>query len=137
MPSAQGLVAALKPELNKIFKPAFLGRMVTIPYYPVRDEALKRIIVLKLEKIKRRLLENHKLELVYDDTLIDTVASRCTEVESGARNIDNILTNTLLPDMSRELLASMAEGRKLSSIRVGIGEGGKFVYTSSRGGGGV
>src|SRR5579864_1095819 len=101
MPSPQGLVAALKPELNKIFKPAFLGRMVTIPYYPVRDEALKKIIILKLEKIKRRLQENHKLELIYDDTLIDTVASRCTEVESGARNIDNILTNTLLPDMSQ------------------------------------
>jgi type VI secretion system protein VasG len=130
MPTPQGLVAALKPELNKIFKPAFLGRMVTIPYYPVRDEALKKIIVLKLDKIKRRLLENHRLELLYDDALIDTVASRCTEVESGARNIDNILTNTLLPDMSRELLASMAEGRKLNSIRVGIGEGGKFVYNS-------
>jgi type VI secretion system protein VasG len=130
MPTPQGLVAALKPELNKIFKPAFLGRMVTIPYYPVRDEALKRIIILKLEKIKRRLRENHKLELLYDDALIDTVASRCTEVESGARNIDNILTNTLLPDMSRELLASMAEGRKLTTIRVGIGEGGKFVYNS-------
>jgi type VI secretion system protein VasG len=130
MPTPQGLVAALKPELNKIFKPAFLGRMVTIPYYPIRDEALKKIIVLKLDKIKRRLLENHRLELLYDDALIDTVASRCTEVESGARNIDNILTNTLLPDMSRELLASMAEGRKLSSIRVGIGEGGKFVYNS-------
>jgi type VI secretion system protein VasG len=130
MPSPQGLVAALKPELNKIFKPAFLGRMVTIPYYPVRDEALKRIIILKLEKIKRRLMENHRLALTYDDSLIETIASRCTEVESGARNIDNILTNTLLPDMSRELLASMAEGRKLSSIRVGIGEGGKFVYSS-------
>ena len=130
MPTPQGLVAALKPELNKIFKPAFLGRMVTIPYYPIRDEALKKIIVLKLDKIKRRLLENHRLELLYDDALIDTVASRCTEVESGARNIDNILTNTLLPDMSRELLASMAEGRKLNSIRVGIGEGGKFVYNS-------
>jgi len=129
-PTPQGLVAALKPELNKIFKPAFLGRMVTIPYYPIRDEALKKIIVLKLDKIKRRLLENHRLELLYDDALIDTVASRCTEVESGARNIDNILTNTLLPDMSRELLASMAEGRKLSSIRVGIGDGGKFVYNS-------
>jgi type VI secretion system protein VasG len=128
-PSPQGLVAALKPELNKIFKPAFLGRMVLIPYYPVRDEALKRIIVLKLEKIRRRLRENHKLELIYDDALIDSVASRCTEVESGARNIDNILTNTLLPDMSRELLASMAEGRHLGSIRVGIGEGGSFVYS--------
>ena len=130
MPGPQGLVAALKPELNKIFKPAFLGRMVTIPYYPVRDEALKRIIILKLEKIKRRLMENHRLALTYDDSLIETIASRCTEVESGARNIDNILTNTLLPDMSRELLASMAEGRKLSSIRVGIGDGGKFVYSS-------
>jgi type VI secretion system protein VasG len=128
-PSPQGLVAALKPELNKIFKPAFLGRMVLIPYYPVRDEALKRIIVLKMEKIRRRLRENHKLELIYDDALIDSVASRCTEVESGARNIDNILTNTLLPDMSRELLASMAEGRHLGSIRVGIGEGGSFVYS--------
>jgi len=129
-PSPQGLVSALKPELNKIFKPAFLGRMVLIPYYPVRDEALKRIIVLKLEKIRRRLHENHKLELIYDDALIESVAGRCTEVESGARNIDNILTNTLLPDMSRELLASMAEGRQLGSIRVGIGEGGKFLYNS-------
>ena len=129
MPSAQGLVSALKPELNKIFKPAFLGRMVAIPYYPVRDEALKKIIVLKMEKIRRRVRENHKLELIYDDALIETVASRCTEVESGARNIDNILTNTLLPDMSRELLSSMAEGRQLSSIRVGIGEGGSFVYS--------
>ena len=129
MPSPQGLVTALKPELNKIFKPAFLGRMVVIPYYPVRDEALKRIIVLKLEKIRRRVRENHKLELIYDDALIDSVASRCTEVESGARNIDNILTNTLLPDMSRELLSSMAEGRQLTSIRVGIGEGGSFVYS--------
>jgi type VI secretion system protein VasG len=128
-PSPQGLVSALKPELNKIFKPAFLGRMVLIPYYPVRDEALKRIIVLKLEKIRRRLQENHKLELIYDEALIDSVASRCTEVESGARNIDNILTNTLLPDMSRELLANMAEGRQLGSIRVGIGEGGSFVYS--------
>ncbi len=129
MPSAQGLVSALKPELNKIFKPAFLGRMVVIPYYPVRDEALKKIIVLKMEKIRRRVRENHKLELIYDDALIETVASRCTEVESGARNIDNILTNTLLPDMSRELLSSMAEGRQLSSIRVGIGDGGSFVYS--------
>jgi type VI secretion system protein VasG len=129
MPSPQGLVTALKPELNKIFKPAFLGRMVLIPYYPVRDEALKRIIVLKLEKIRKRVRENHKLELIYDDALIESVASRCTEVESGARNIDNILTNTLLPDMSRELLSSMAEGRQLASIRVGIGEGGSFVYS--------
>lgn len=128
-PSPQGLVAALKPELNKIFKPAFLGRMVTVPYYPVRDEALKKIIVLKLGKIQRRIQENHKINLTYDDALIDEVARRCTEVESGARNVDNILTNTMLPDISRQILGRMAEGEKLNSIHVGIGADGVFAYS--------
>ncbi len=128
MPSPEAMVKTIKPELNKIFKPAFLGRMVIIPYYPVRDEALKQIVRLKLGKIKRRLQENHKIELVHDESLINEVANRCTEVESGARNVDNILTNTLLPDISRRILASLAEGEKLSSIQVSIGENGQFVY---------
>jgi type VI secretion system protein VasG len=127
-PSAPGLVQALKPEMNKIFKPAFLGRMVVVPYYPVRDEALKKIIVLKLGKIQRRIQENHKISLNYDDKLVDEVAKRCTEVESGARNVDNILTNTLLPDISRQILGRMAEGEKLSAIQVGVGEDGAFAY---------
>ena len=126
--SAEGTGAGLKPELNKIFKPAFLGRMVIIPYYPMRDEALKKIIELKLSKIQRRIEENHKISLTYDDALVDEVASRCTEVESGARNVDNILTNTLLPDISRQILGRMAEGEKLTSIHVGIGDDGEFVY---------
>ena len=129
IPGPQGLVQALKPELNKIFKPAFLGRMMIVPYFPVRDEALKRIVVLKLDKIKRRLQENHAVALHYDDTLITEVAKRCTEVESGARNVDNILSNTLLPEVSRELLGRMAEGLALESITVGIGADGKFTYT--------
>jgi type VI secretion system protein VasG len=128
-PSPSALVQALKPEMNKIFKPAFLGRMVVVPYYPVRDEALKKIIVLKLGKIQRRIQENHKIGLTYDDRFIDAVASRCTEVESGARNVDNILTNSLLPDISRQILGRMAEGEKLSSISVGIGESGEFTYS--------
>ena len=128
-PSPAGLVNALKPDLNKIFKPAFLGRMVVVPYYPVRDEALKKIIVLKLGKIQRRVQENHKINLTYDDKLIEEVARRCTEVESGARNVDNILTNSLLPDISRQILGRMAEGEKLSSIHVGIGADGAFVYS--------
>jgi type VI secretion system protein VasG len=128
-PSPQGLVNALKPELNKIFKPAFLGRMVVVPYYPVRDEALKKIIVLKLGKIQRRVQENHKISLTYDDKMIEEVAKRCTEVESGARNVDNILTNSLLPDISRQLLTRMAEGEKLSAIHVGIGADGQFSYS--------
>jgi type VI secretion system protein VasG len=127
-PSPRGLIEAIKPEMNKIFKPAFLGRMVLIPYYPVRDEALKQIIRLKLGKIQRRIKENHKIALTYDDTFLNEVASRCTEVESGARNVDNILTNSLLPDISRTILGSMAEGEKMSSIHVSVGEDGAFVY---------
>jgi len=103
--------------------------MVVVPYYPVRDEALKKIIVLKLGKIQRRVQENHKINLHYDDQLIDEVAHRCTEVESGARNVDNILTNSLLPDISRQILTRMAEGERLSSIRVGISENGAFAYS--------
>jgi type VI secretion system protein VasG len=128
-PSAAALVQTLKPELNKIFKPAFLGRMVIVPYYPVRDEALKSIIRLKLGKIQRRILENHRINLNYDNRLVDEVAKRCTEVESGARNVDNILTNSLLPDISRQILGRMAEGEKLHSIDVGIGENGAFSYS--------
>jgi type VI secretion system protein VasG len=131
-PSPHALIEAIKPEMNKIFKPAFLGRMVSIPYYPVRDEALKQIIRLKLGKIQRRLKENHKIELTYDDAFLDAVASRCTEVESGARNVDNILTNTLLPDLSRKILGSMAEGEKMTAVSVTVGENGDFVYGFAR-----
>jgi type VI secretion system protein VasG len=128
-PTPDGLVKALKPELNKIFKPAFLGRLVIIPYYPIRDEALKQIIVLKLAKIQRRLEENHKIKLSWDAALLDEVASRCTEVESGARNVDNILTNSLLPDLSRRLLDGIAGGAKPSAIHIRIGENGAFEYS--------
>ena len=118
----------MRPELNKIFKPAFLGRMVLIPYYPIREDSLKLIIELKLGRIRKRIEENHKIRLTYEPALVDTVATRCTEVESGARNVDNILTNTLLPDISRQLLGRMAEGEKVTSIHVGIGADGAFVY---------
>ena len=129
MPTAEGIIRAMRPELNKIFKPAFLGRMVLIPYYPIRDNFLKMIIELKLKKIQKRIEENHKIALTYDPALVDTVATRCTEVESGARNVDNILTNTLLPDISRQLLGKMAEGEKVGRVHVGIGVDGAFVYS--------
>jgi type VI secretion system protein VasG len=132
-PSPEGLVKALKPELDKVFKPAFLGRLVITPYYPIQDEALKQIIVLKLAKIQRRIQETHKLRLTYDAALVEEVARRCTEVESGARNVDNILTNTLLPDISCRLLEAFAEGIRPSSIHVSIGENGAFVYDQADG----
>jgi type VI secretion system protein VasG len=128
MPGPDGIAKALKPELDKIFKPAFLGRLVIIPYFPVRDEALKKIIRLKLGKVQKRIRENHRIDLNYNEALIDEVARRCTEVESGARNVDNILTNTLLPEVSRQILGRMAEGERLSSIHVSIGPNGSFAY---------
>jgi type VI secretion system protein VasG len=127
-PSPEGLVKALKPELNKIFKPAFMGRLVTVPYFPLRDEAMKQIVTLKLGKIQRRIRESHKIELSYDPAVIAEVAKRCTEVESGARNVDNILTNTMLPDVSRYLLGRMAERQKAAAIHVSVGENGSFAY---------
>ncbi|MGB2645369.1 MAG: type VI secretion system ATPase TssH [Candidatus Acidiferrum sp.] len=127
-PSAEGLARALKPELNKIFKPAFMGRLVTVPYFPLRDEAMKQIVTLKLAKIQRRIRDNHKIELTYDPAVVAEVARRCTEVESGARNVDNILTNTMLPDVSRYLLGRMAERQKPASIHVSVSPDGSFAY---------
>jgi type VI secretion system protein VasG len=129
MPEQQGLVKAIKPELDKIFKPAFLGRLVVIPYFPIRDEALKKIIVLKLAKIQRRLQESHRVTLTYDAALVDEVARRCTEVESGARNVDNILTNTMLPEISTQILGKIAEGLKPDAVHVAVGENGEFTYS--------
>jgi type VI secretion system protein VasG len=135
MPDHDGLVKALKPELNKIFKPAFLGRMVIIPYFPILDDAMKQIIRLKLGKIERRLNETHRVVLKYDDAMVDEVAQRCTEVESGARNVDNILTNTLLPEISIRLLESIADGSMPDAVRVAVGDGGSFQYSVELGSG--
>jgi type VI secretion system protein VasG len=129
IPDWEDMVAALKPELNKVFKPAFLGRLVTIAYFPIRDEALRKIIVLKLGKIQKRLHESHQVRLTYTGDVVEEIAGRCTEVESGARNVDNILTNTLLPELSMMMLGRIAEGRKLESIDVGVGGDGNFTYS--------
>jgi type VI secretion system protein VasG len=128
LPDPEDLIKTLKPQLNRIFKPAFLGRLVIIPYFPVRDEALKKIVVLKLAKIQRRLKEGHKVDLTYSEELVDEVAERCTEVESGARNVDNILTNTLLPAVSREILSRIARQESIASIHVSVSDDGSFTY---------
>ena len=128
MPDSAGMLTALKPELNKIFKPAFLGRLLIIPYFPVRDEALKQIIRLKLGKIQKRLLETHKVRLVYDAVLLNEIAGRCTEVESGARNVDNILSNTMLPELSRQILTQLAGGEKADRVTISVKDGA-LTYT--------
>jgi len=129
MPTPEGLIRAIKPELDKVFKPAFLGRMILAPYFPLRDEVMRTIINLKMGRIARRMKSTHGIDFTWDDSVVEEVAKRCTEVESGARNVDNILTNTMLPDMSRQVLERIAEGRAIQSMRVGLAPDGSFLYS--------
>ncbi|WP_141291463.1 AAA family ATPase, partial [Ideonella azotifigens] len=128
-PEAEALAEALRPVLYKSFKPAFLGRMKVIPYYAIGDEALDSIIRLKLDRIARRVGSNHQAEFAYDDKLVDAVLARCTEVDTGARNVDHILNGTLLPEIAGQVLARMAEGQAVQRIKVSAGKSGDFKYT--------
>jgi type VI secretion system protein VasG len=101
--------------------------MKIVPYYPITDENMKRIVRLKLDRIVKRMKENRDVDFIYDDAIVDAIASRCTDVDSGARNADNIMTNTLLPEMSRELLSRQAQGEQIKRVTVSMdGEG--FAY---------
>jgi type VI secretion system protein VasG len=129
LPTAEALEEMLRPHLMKQFKPAFLGRLKVIPYFPMTDDVLVQIIELKLGKIGQRIAVNHKAEFAYDEALVDAVLARCTEVDSGARNVDNILNGTLLPEIAESVLARMAEGTVIAEIKVGASKDGKFAYT--------
>ncbi len=128
MPDAEGFVTAVFPELLKTFKPAFLGRVTILPYYPLSDDVMRRIIGLKLAKIGRRVAENYKATFAYCPEVVETIARRCTEVDTGARNIDHILTRTMLPEMSAEFLGRMAEGKAIAAVNVTVGEDEAFRY---------
>ena len=128
-PSSDDLAEALRPVLYKTFKPAFLGRMKVIPYYAIGDDALDKIIRLKLDRIGARVGVNHQAEFVYDTKLVDAVLARCTEVDTGARNVDHILNGTLLPEIAGHVLARMADGRAVNRIKVSAGKNGDFKYT--------
>jgi len=127
-PDPPTLAESLRPELLKVFKPAFLGRMVVIPYYPLADDVLRQIIKLQLGRIADRFRQNHRAEFAYDDAVIEAVRGRCREVESGARNVDHILTGKLLPEISRQILGRMAEGQPISRVRISVDGGGEFQY---------
>ncbi len=128
-PEPDAFIEALFPELLKTFKPAFLGRVAVIPYYPLSDEVLRRIVELKLGKVAKRVVENYRAKFSYAPELVETIAARCTEVDTGARNVDHILTRSLLPELSAEFLSYLAEGKEISDVHIGIDADQKFVYT--------
>lgn len=127
MPSPEGIAKALREPLLKVFPAALLGRIVTIPYYPLSDDMVANICRLQLGRIEKRIANNHRLPFVFDDSVVKLIVDRCTELESGGRMIDAILTNTLLPSISREMLNRMMSGDAIARVRVGV-ENGEFSY---------
>ncbi|MFM0043591.1 MULTISPECIES: type VI secretion system ATPase TssH [Paraburkholderia] len=129
LPDTDELAETLRPQLYKAFKPAFLGRMKVVPYYPISDDVLAEIIALKLERIRRRIESNHKAVFEWDESLVDAVLARCTEVDSGARNVDHILNGTLLPEVAQQVLERIANGTAIERIAVRASDAGEFEYT--------
>lgn len=127
-PDLAGLTQAIRPELLQHFKAAFLGRMVIVPYFPLGDVEIYRIVQLKLQRIQQRFVDNHQAALRYDENLIMSIVHRCTESQSGARNIDHLLTDTLLPMLSMEILQHAAEGNTFTGIHLFCDDKGQFCY---------
>ena len=122
------VVEAIRPTLLTRFKPAFLGRLAVVPYYPLREPEIRRIIELKLGHVRARYQENHLAALTHDPAVVDTIADRCTEVDSGARNVDAILTHTLLPGLAGAVLDRMAQDEPAAELHVGVGDDGNFTF---------
>ncbi len=127
-PEPEGIAKALRAPLLKVFPAALLGRLVVVPYYPLSDTMLQSIIRLQLSRIQKRLQENHNVALTYDDAVLNLIASRCTELESGGRMVDAILTQTLLPEVSRALLNCMMEAKVVRKVQVSAADS-QFKYT--------
>ncbi len=127
-PDAAGLADALMPELMKFFKPAFLGRVNLVPYFPLSPEIIRQIVELQLNRIRRRVQESYGASFGWDKELVETIAARCTETSSGARNIEKILSRTLLPELSAEVLSRLAEGATINGVTVGVDTAGSFQY---------
>jgi type VI secretion system protein VasG len=127
-PDAVGLEQALRPELAKHFKPAFLGRVTLVPYFPLPQAMIRQIVELQLGRIGHRLQEAYRAGFEWEPALADTIAARCTESSSGARNVENILSRSLLPELSAALLARLAEGTAVVRVSVGMTQEGSFRY---------
>ncbi len=125
-PAVEDLIAGIRPILSRHFKPALLARMTIVPFYPIDQESMKMIVDLKLGHLRKRLMDQHGVQLEYPAEVVDQIALRCTEVETGARNIDHIMQGTLLPRISTEILLKMTEGTLPEKLGIAISEDGEF-----------
>jgi type VI secretion system protein VasG len=123
MPSAEGLEKAMRGPLTKVFPDALLNRLLVVPYFPISKEMLRTIILLNLRKVEKRVRENHKVPFTYDAAVPDLIAQRCTELERGARMVDALITNSLLPEVGREFLGRLAAGSEIKRVHVAAKDG--------------
>jgi type VI secretion system protein VasG len=131
-PDSESLAQALRPDLLKVFPPALLGRLIVLPYYPLSPTMLQGIVRLQLNRIVKRVRENHDVAFTYSPAVVDLIVSRCNEVASGGRMIDAILTNTMLPELSIELLTRQIAGEEIEAIAVGTdGTGFQYEFTTA------
>ena len=127
MPEPEGMAKALRDPLLKVFPPALLGRLVTIPYYPLSPDMIAEITKLQLGRIQKRVEEAHGVPFSYSGEVVDKIVERCQELESGGRMIDAIVTNSMLPDISNEFLRRLMEGKEVEKVEIGVTDG-EFSY---------
>jgi type VI secretion system protein VasG len=126
----EAMAVALRPALLRVFPPALIGRLVTIPYYPLSPDMLSGIVRLQLGRIGKRIAENHGAAFVYDDAVVAHIVAQCNDPDSGGRMIDNIVTNSMLPALSRAILGLQLEKKPLTEAKVSV-ENGAFAYAVS------
>lgn len=125
-PEVDEIMNAIRPALIQHFKPALLGRMTVVPFYPISMDAMKEIVSLKMNQVGKRLLESQRMKFDFNPAVVELISQRCTEVESGARNIDHIINGTLLPMISTEILERMGSGTLTDSLRVELDDESNF-----------
>ncbi|MDH5228713.1 MAG: type VI secretion system ATPase TssH [Gammaproteobacteria bacterium] len=133
LPTLAEISEAIRPVLSHHFKPALLARMEIVPFIPIQKSAMADIVRIKLNKLVKLMMQNQKINLLYDDAVVQQIAQRCTEVETGARNIDYIVNNTILPRIANEILQGMAEETKANTFSIGLAEDGNFTYNFHQG----
>ena len=127
MPDADSMEKAMRPGLVKVFPDALLNRLVVVPFYPISKEMLRLIIRLNLTKVEKRIKENHRVPFTFDDAVPELIATRCTELERGARMVEALITNAMLPEIGQEMLTRLVENRPVNRVHIGAADG-QFTY---------